>query len=85
MNGKETIFTIFLSNKFIDMKVSSGSLDFKILSGTHLQYKKTNSYSYDKNVKIYIFRGKNHENPMKIMVFGVYLSQYAKFRKMFRI
>ena len=43
-------------------------------------------YVYNsENCLLVDFDGKNHENPLKIMVFGVYLIQYAKFLKMFRI
>ena len=43
-------------------------------------------YEYNsENCRLADFHGKNHENPMQIMVFSVYLSQYAKVHKMFWI
>ena len=37
------------------------------------------------NWRKFDFRGENHEKPMKIVVFCVYLSKYGEFLKMFVI
>ena len=51
----------------------------------HLSFSEKYDYEYNnENCQLADFHGKNHVNPMNIMVFAVYLSQYAKLSKMFQ-
>ena len=58
----------------------------KIIASQQIYVFRRADYEYNsENCRLADCLGKNHENLMEIMVFGVCLSQYGKFFKMFRI
>ena len=60
-------------------------LYYNILNSPHIYVFRHADYEYNsKNGYRTDFYGENHESPMNLMVFGVYLKKYWKFWKMFQ-